>query len=47
MRQALDVTLRTHRDGDLPEFVRISNAANEADGIDEEGEIVFVNSAAC
>ena len=35
MRQALDVTLRPHRDGDLPEFVRISNAANVADGIDE------------
>ncbi len=30
-----DFSLRPHRAGDLPEFVRVSNAANEADGIDE------------
>ncbi len=32
---ALDVTLRPHRESDLPEFVRVSNAANEADSVDE------------
>jgi mycothiol synthase len=31
----LNVTLRPHRESDLPEFVRVSNAANVADGIDE------------
>ena len=30
-----DVSLRPHRESDLPEFVRISNAANLADGIHE------------
>jgi len=35
MSTALDISLRPHRDSDLPEFVRIANAANVADGIDE------------
>ncbi|HEU5141600.1 MAG TPA: GNAT family N-acetyltransferase [Solirubrobacterales bacterium] len=35
MRTKLDVRLRPHLASDLPEFVRIGNAANEADGIDE------------
>jgi mycothiol synthase len=35
MGTPLDVVLRPHRESDLPEFVRITNAANDADGIDE------------
>jgi mycothiol synthase len=35
MSAQLDVALRPHREADLVEFVRIANAANEADGIDE------------
>jgi mycothiol synthase len=35
MGTRLDLTLRPHRESDLAEFVRISNAANQADGIDE------------
>ena len=31
----LDIRMRPHRESDLAEFVRISNAANVADGIDE------------
>jgi mycothiol synthase len=31
----LNVTLRPYRESDLPEFVRVSNAANVTDGIDE------------
>ena len=34
-RSLLDIRLRPHRTEDLAEFVRIGNAANEADGIDE------------
>jgi mycothiol synthase len=35
MRSQLDIGMRPHRDSDLSEFVRIANAANVADGIDE------------
>jgi mycothiol synthase len=35
MGARLDATLRPHSRDELPEFVRISNAANVADGIDE------------
>jgi mycothiol synthase len=35
MSTALDLRLRPHRSEDLSEFVRIGNAANVADGIDE------------
>ena len=35
MAAPIDLTLRSHRPADLPEFVRVSNAANEADGIDQ------------
>ena len=35
MGAPLDVTLRPHRESDLPEFVRITNAGNDTDGIDE------------
>jgi mycothiol synthase len=35
MSTKLDVRLRPHRAEDLAEFVRIGNAANEVDGIDE------------
>jgi mycothiol synthase len=35
MSTALDISLRTYRDSDLAEFVRIGNDANVADGIDE------------
>jgi mycothiol synthase len=35
MSTKLDVALRPHLASDLREFVRIANAANEADGIDE------------
>jgi len=35
MGAQVEVTLRAHRDADLDELVRIVNAANEADGIDE------------
>jgi mycothiol synthase len=33
--QRLDIALRPLGDSDLPDFVRIANAANDADGIDE------------
>jgi Acetyltransferase (GNAT) family. len=32
---SLEIALRPHRESDLSEFVRITNAANAADGIDE------------
>jgi mycothiol synthase len=35
MSTKLEVSLRPHRASDLAEFVRIGNAANEADGIEE------------
>ena len=35
MRSQLDIRMRPHRDSDLPEFVRVANDANAADGIDE------------
>lgn len=35
MSQPLDLALRPYREGDLAEFVRIDNAAKQADGIDE------------
>ena len=35
MSTQLEISLRPHRTSDLAEFVRIGNAANEADGIDE------------
>lgn len=35
MNAVLELALRPHRDSDLAEFVRIGNAANVADGIDE------------
>ena len=35
MGTPLDITLRPHRESDLPEFVRVTNAANQADGIEE------------
>ena len=34
-RSLLDIRMRPHTADDLPEFVRIGNAANEVDGIDE------------
>src|SRR4026209_2034312 len=43
-RSLLDIKLRAYSAGDLNHFVRIGNAANEADGIDERSsEAVLAN----
>jgi mycothiol synthase len=39
MSAPLDVVLRPYREPDLVEFVRIANAANEADGVDEHASL--------
>jgi mycothiol synthase len=39
MSGPLDIVLRPHDEADLAELVRITNAANEADGIDEHSSV--------